>query len=67
MKATIMDNELSSGTIPRRKVTEASQVILQNLSQVLGGSSSRELSLAKTKFEEFEMWYEKAIRVYLDE
>lgn len=62
-----MDNELSSGTIPRRKVTEATQVILQNLSQVLGGSSSRELSLAKTKFEEFEMWYEKAIRVYLDE
>lgn len=62
-----MDNELSSGTIPRRKVTEATQVILQNISQVLGGSNSRELSLAKTKFEEFEMWYEKAIQVYLDE
>ena len=62
-----MDDELSNGTKPRRMVTEATQVILQNLPQVLGGSNSRELSLAKTKFEEFQMWYEKAIRVYLDE
>lgn len=62
-----MDNEIAYGMDPRRKVTEATQVILRNLPDVLGGSDSRELSLAKTKLEEFQMWYERAIHVYLED
>lgn len=61
-----MDDELSCGTKPRRLVSDAMQVILRNLPMTLGGSNSRELAIAKTKFEEFEMWYNKAIQVYLD-
>jgi hypothetical protein len=62
-----MNDEISSGTKPRRMVTEATQVIMQNLPEVLGGSSSAELTIAKNKFKEFQMWYSEAIRVYLDE
>lgn len=62
-----MDDEIASGMEPRRKISKATRVILQNLPDALGGSSSRELSLAKTKLEEFQMWYERAIHVYLED
>lgn len=62
-----MNDEITYGMEPRRKISEATQVILQNLPDALGGSRSRELSLAKTKLEEFQMWYERAIHVYLED
>lgn len=65
MSSTNLNNEISNGAKPRRKISEATQVIFQNLPDALGGSNSRELNLAKTKFEEFQMWYERAIHVYL--
>lgn len=62
-----MNDEISSGLKPRKNVVDAMNVIHENLGKVLGGSNSRELSLAKTKFEEFQMWYERAIHVYLED